>query len=252
MPFVIKIHSNYNPGSVYSDLKNREEYDNLFSNKAGNMATSALESLVSSVKEVGQAFIDMLAADLTSDPGKVGELQRIGTTYAAGFQACLGLAKACTGDIYSGVYNCLLGALGVSCSRPGKSREMLKTYVVITFINGCVQAMEVVQIVLLGIPMFGHGMPFVVTAGHVITLLNPVAAFMGAYIGWQCVKAAKHQYMLTLAQYHIQMLMMQQHQQMVQTAGQQQGVKRLPAIEEVPEEDESIIECTGGSQSAAV
>ncbi len=214
------------------------------------ISDSPMESIITSMKDVGQAFVEIFAGDPTSDPGKIGELQRVGTTYAAGFQASLGLAKVCTGDIYSGVYNTLLGVLGVTCSRPGKSKEMLKTYVVITFINGCVQAMEVVQIVLLGIPLFGHGMPFVVGATHIVTVLNPVASFIGAYIGWQCIKAAKHQYMVALAQYHIQMLMMQHQQQMAQALPQQPlHTKRLPPITEVPEGEDEILDCTGGSQS---
>lgn len=250
---ITKIHSQYNPGVVLSDMRSKDEYDFLFSCKGGNIAISAMESVITSIKDVGQAFVEIFAGDPTSDPAKVGELQRVGTTYASGFQASLGLAKVCTGDVYSGVYNMLLGVLGVSCSRPGKSKEMLKTYVVITFINGCVQAMEVVQIALLGMPIFGHGLPFIIAASHVITVLNPVTSFIGAYIGWQCIKAAKHQYMIALAQYQIQMLMMHQQQQMVQMASQQVLTdKRLTPIKEVPETEDEVLDCTGGSQSIPV
>jgi hypothetical protein len=129
---------------------------------------------------------------------------------------------------------------------------MLKTYVVISFINGCVQAMEVIQLSLVGIPLFGHGMPFLVTLSHGITVLNPFTAFVGAYLGWQYIKAAKQQYMIALAQYHIQMLLMQQHQQMVQQSMLPQGSvgKQLPAISEEDEaEAEQILECTGGTES---
>ena len=151
----------------------------------------------------------------------------------------------------------LLGILGVSCSREGKSKDMLKTYVVITFINGCVQAMEVVQVSLSGIPLLGHGLSWAVGAGHAITLLNPCASFIGAYLSWQYVKAAKQQYMLSLAHYQLQMLMMHQQQQMMQAVALQQqslgvgGMKRLPPIAEDAEEDPTS-GGTGGSNNQRI
>jgi hypothetical protein len=150
------------------------------------------------------------------------------------------------------MYNSLLGILGVSCSREGKSKDMLKTYVVISFINGCVQTMEVIQLSLVGASFFGHGVPIWVALGHSITLMNPCTSFIGAYLGWRYIKAAKQQYMIALAQYHIQMLMMQQHHQMVyQPALPNSEVEKgLPVISEDGEDiSEPIVECTGGTES---
>jgi hypothetical protein len=253
MPVRIELSSKYNPSIVLSSALNRDEYDSLFSSKGSSSSLSFLDTTLVNLKDIASSFVDIFLGNPLIDPGRIGELQRVGTMYAAGFQSSLGIAKVFTGDIYSGVYNLLLGVLGVSCSREGKNREMLKTYVVISFINGCVQAMEVLQISLVGIPLFGHGVPLLVSGAHVITLLNPVASFIGAYLGWQYIRAAKQQYMLALANYHLQMLLMQQHQQMMGQASQLQALdpelKRLPAIEEEVE-DEAIIECTGGTESS--
>lgn len=254
MPVIIRKSSEYNPSIVLSDTANRDEYDLLFSTKGQSHSASIFETTFASLKDIGTSFFDMFMGNPIMEPGRIGELQRIGTMYSAGFQSSLGLAKVLTGDIYSGVYNVLLGVLGVSCSQEGKNREMLKTYVVISFINGCVQAMEVFQVSLIGVPLFGPTVPWIMVGAHVITMLNPVASFMGSYLGWQYIRAAKQQYMLALANYHLQMLMIQQHQQVVaqmsNTNEIENEAKRLPAIEEEAEE-ESIIECTGGTESSS-
>jgi len=254
MPVIIRRSNTYNPSIILSNPANRDEYDNLFSSKGHSKTSSFVESTLQSLKEVGSSFVDMFLGNPLMDPGRIGELQRIGTMYSAGFQSSLGLAKVLTGDIYSGVYNVLLGVLGVSCSQEGKNREMLKTYVVISFINGCVQAMEVFQVSLIGVPLFGHAVPWIVMGAHVITILNPIGSFMGSYLGWQYIRAAKQQYMLALANYHLQMLLIQQHQQvyaqMSAVPESENDPKRLPAIEEEHEED-TIIECTGGTESSS-
>jgi hypothetical protein len=254
----IKLHDSYNPSVVLSTSSHRDEYDFLFSRKSSDQPSSIVTSALNSIKDVGSGFLEIIMGNPDSDPAKLGELQRVSTQYAAGFQSSLGLAKVFTGDIYSGTYNMLLGVLGVSCSREGKSKDMLKTYVVITFINGCVQAMEVLQMSLAGVPMFGTGVPFVVKAGHAISLLNPCASFIGAYLGWQFVKAAKQQYLLALAHYQLQMLMMHQQQQMMQAAMMQQqamvagnSMKRLPPIAE-DTEISLVSEATGGSHDEKV
>jgi hypothetical protein len=253
---LIRKHDRYNPGEVLSTLVNRDEYDFLFSRKTTSVATNVASEFLRSVKDVGLGIVELLSgSSVSGDPSKAGELNRIATQYSAGFQALLGISKALTGDVYSGAYNTLLGVLGVSCSREGKSKDMLKTYTVITFINGCVQAMEVVQISLAGIPLFGHGMSAYIATGHVVSILNPFASFLGAYVSWQFIKAAKHQYLLALANYQLQMLMMQQQQQMFNAATTQQqaianrDLKRLPPIYEIEDENNICREDTGGSEN---
>ena len=259
MPLIQK-HDGYNPGKILSTICYRDEYDFLFSRKTESVASTALIGFVSSVREIGTSIVELFRGNGPSyDPVRAGEIQRVATQYSAGFQALLGISKALTGDVYSGAYNTLLGVLGVSCSREGKNREMLKTFTVISFINGCVQAMEVVQISLAGIPLIGYGMPSIASAGHLISILNPFASFLGAYVSWQLIKASKEQYLLSLAHYQLQMLMMQQQQQMVQAAAMQEcaisdrGAKRLPPIYEIEEENsECCREGTGGSENHLV
>ena len=242
----VKVHEKYNPSKVLSEVNYKDEYDYLFSQKTAPATVSCLASLWGGVVDASMGFVEVVSGGSSlADPAATGEIQRKAATYAAGFQSSLGLAKALTGDMYSGVYNMLLGILGVSCSREGKSKDMLKTYVVITFINGCVQAMEVVQVTLSGFSLLAlKGLPFGIAVGHVVTILNPAASFLGAYLGWQFVKTAKHQYLIALAHYQLQMLMMHQQQQQQQ---QQMASKRLPTITEEP----GMIECTGGSLSLA-
>jgi hypothetical protein len=249
---LVEVHTHYNPSRILSDMNHRDEYDFLFSRKQGSSTETFLSTTLNRVKEVGSGIVEVFTGNNAADPARLGEMQRVSTQYAAGFQSCLGIAKVLTGDVYSGGYNALLGVLGVNCSREGKSKDMLKTYLVISFINGCVQVMEVVQMSLAGIPIFGHGMPLLIGAGHIISLLNPCASFIGAYLGWQYIKATKQQYLLSLAQYQLQMLMMHQQQQMMQATVMQQkslkNPKRLAPIDETSEES-GIPEGTGGSHN---
>ena len=259
MPLIRK-YEKYNPGEVLSSYFNRDEYDFLFSSKVDTAASTAVFGLLRSLKEVGSSVMEVFSGSATSyDPARAGEIQRFATMYSAGFQTMLGLSKAVTGDVYSGTYNALLGILGVSCSREGKSKDMLKTYTVITFINGCVQAMEVVQMTLAGVPLFGHGMSAAISVGHTISILNPCASFLGAFVSWQYIKSAKQQYLLALAHYQLQMLMMQQQQQALQVLSIQsplvgdRDLKRLPPIEELEEENDEIFrEGTGGSENCRI
>lgn len=246
-------HEVYNPSRILADSYNRDEYDFIFSQKC-NEAESSIGLFSKSLRDIATGFTELFSGTEKADASKLGEIHRVGTQYAAGFQAFLGITKMISGDVYSGVYNSLLGALGVSCSREGKSKDMLKTYVVITFINGCVQVMEVAQASLSGMPLLGHGLPILAKIGHLTSLLNPCASFIGAYLGWQFIKATKQQYMLALAHYQLQLLMMHQQQQMMQATEMQKDfsgaidLKRLPPIVEDEEEGE-VPEATGGSEN---
>ena len=247
------VHESYNPSAVLANAENRDEYDFLFSSKCKS-DDSTLNAVSKSLCEIATGISELFVSDFNADPAKLGETQRLGAQYAAGFQALLGVSKMVSGDLYSGVYNSMLGILGVSCSREGKNKEMLKTYVVISFINGCVQVMEVAQAFLSGFPIFGHGLPILLKVGQITSVLNPCASFTGAYLGWQYIKAAKRQYMLALAHYQLQMLMMHQQQQMVHggqtslTEASHGNSKRLPAIAEESGEGE-LCEATGGSEN---
>ena len=93
-------------------------------------------------------------------------------------QASLGLRQALGGDLYGGTYSAMLGLLGFNTSRSESHSELFKTYLVITFINGCVQGMEVFQMLVVGASFHGH----------IATLLAPAVSSAASYIGWKYVQ----------------------------------------------------------------
>jgi hypothetical protein len=84
----------------------------------------------------------------------------------------------CFADLYSGTYATLLGVLGFNTSRSDRHPDLFKTYLVITFINGCVQGMEVFGNILAGHLTLSLAFPFLLSNGI-------------AYLGWLYVKKQK-------------------------------------------------------------
>jgi hypothetical protein len=84
----------------------------------------------------------------------------------------------CFADLYSGTYATLLGILGFNTGRSDRHPDLFKTYLVITFINGCVQGMDVFGNALIGHYSLGLAGPFL--------LSNAIA-----YLGWLFVKKQK-------------------------------------------------------------
>ena len=103
---------------------------------------------------------------------------RLAITTLSLTQSALGVRQMLTGDLYGGCYASLLGVLGFNTVRAEKHSELFKTYLVITFINGCVQGMEVFQLLVVGAPL----------ASHLVTVIAPTVSGLAAYIGWQYVK----------------------------------------------------------------
>jgi len=104
-------------------------------------------------------------------------------------QGSLGIARVCLGDVFSGTYQLLLATLGFNARHPGPSSNWLKTYVLITFINGTMSAIDLVQNMLLqNYPTVALALPLSVNAAHVVTLMVPPVSFVGAYCGWQHIK----------------------------------------------------------------
>ena len=84
----------------------------------------------------------------------------------------------CFADLYSGTYATLLGVLGFNTARSDRHPDLFKTYLVITFINGCVQGMEVFGNFLVGHASLAVAFPFLLSNGI-------------AYLGWLYVKKQK-------------------------------------------------------------
>lgn len=104
-------------------------------------------------------------------------------------QGSLGVVRICMGDVYSGCYTLLLATLGYNSRFPGEASNWLKTYVLITFINGTMSSIDLLQNFLNdSFPLLLPQLPLKVNVAHGVSLLAPVVAFVGAYYGWQYVK----------------------------------------------------------------
>merc|ERR1712050_611363 len=73
-----------------------------------------------------------------------------GILVATFVQGSLGLFRICLGDVFSGSYTLLLATLGYNSRHPGPASNWLKTYVLITFINGTMGGIDLIQQTLLG------------------------------------------------------------------------------------------------------
>jgi len=174
-------------------------------------------------------------------PVSVTAPYRIALIGLSSTQILLGAHSVISGDLYGGTYAALLGVLGFNTSRGERTPEMFKTYLVITFINGCVQGMEVFQMMLVGAPI----------AGHLSVYLAPVVSSLASYIGWMYVKKQKR--MLTDPAFAPQLRQEQyrliEEAWVAQQSGKIPGSNKLPAI---LEEDGCAEAATGGSSSPVV
>lgn len=119
------------------------------------------------------------------------ELQR-GLLVATFAQGSLGLLRICLGDFFSGAYTLLLATLGYNSRHPGPSSNWLKTYVLISFINGTMGHIDLIQNMLLqNFPAVAAGLPLSVNLMHMVQIAIPGVSFCGAYFGWQHLKAQR-------------------------------------------------------------
>jgi len=104
-------------------------------------------------------------------------------------QGSLGLLRICLGDVFSGSYTLLLATLGYNSRKPGPASNWLRTYVLISFINGTMAWVDLAQNMLLhNFPVVGLLLPLSANLAHMVQVLGPAASFLGAYFGWQHVK----------------------------------------------------------------
>lgn len=104
-------------------------------------------------------------------------------------QGTLGLVRICLGDVFTGAYTLLLATLGFNSRHPGPASNWLKTYVLITFINGTMGSIDIAQNALINnFPAVLPTLPLALNVMHSIQLSGPPVAFLGAYFGWQHIK----------------------------------------------------------------
>jgi len=162
------------------------------------MATQGIAMSALSAGGVSMAFCPFCPSDLPflREGVKVPELSakdlERGILVATFVQGSLGLVRICLGDVFSGSYTLLLATLGYNARQPGPASNWLKTYVLITFINGTMSSIDLVQQGLNNnFPLILLGLPTTVNLAHLVSLCVPAASFLGAYCGWQHVKAQK-------------------------------------------------------------
>merc|ERR1712050_779621 len=98
----------------------------------------------------------------------------MGLLVATFVQGSLGLFRICLGDVFSGSYTLLLATLGYNSRHPGPASNWLKTYVLITFINGTMGGIDLVQQGLLqNFPVVMASLPLRVNLMHTVQLLVP-------------------------------------------------------------------------------
>lgn len=165
-------------------------------------------------------------------PVSVTAPYRVALISLSTIQSSIGLTSILSGDLYGGAYATLLGVLGFNTSRNERANEMFKTYLVITFINGCVQGMEVFQLILVGAPF----------AGHLAAYAAPVVSGLASSIGWMYVK--KQRRMLTDPDYAPQLRAEQmrliEEAWVAQQTGKIPGSNKLPSIIEEEIENMSV------------
>jgi len=120
------------------------------------------------------------------------DLQK-GIVLATFIQGSMGVVRILLGDVFSGCYTLLLATLGFNARRPGPASNWLKTYVLLTFINGTMSSIDLVQSKLLQtFPAVQLAtLPLSVNMLHTVQLLVPGISFFGAYCGWQHIKMQK-------------------------------------------------------------
>jgi len=130
-----------------------------------------------------------------------------GVLCATFVQGSLGILRMCLGDVFSGAYGLLLATLGYNSRKPGPASNWLKTYVLITFINGTMSGIDVIQQTLLGnsLLILPGVLPLSVNCAHLVTLTVPLASFLGAYCGWNHIK---NQRKAAVQAYQDQMMML--------------------------------------------
>lgn len=100
--------------------------------------------------------------------------------------------------------------MGFNARHPGPASNWLKTYVLITFINGTMGGIDLVQQSLLqNFPVVNLAtLPLKLNLMHIAQLVVPGVSFLGAYCGWQHIKMQRK---VAMEVYQEQLMMMMEH-----------------------------------------
>lgn len=121
-------------------------------------------------------------------------------------QGSLGLARIFLGEAFSGSYAVLLAIVGFNARHPGPAANWLKTYVLITFINGTMGSIDICQNALLhNFPAVLASLPLKMNLAHLVQLTVPGVSFLGAFAGWQHFKMQRK---VAMESYQQQLAMM--------------------------------------------
>eukprot|EP00401_Gymnodinium_catenatum_P016829 CAMPEP_0117470938 /NCGR_PEP_ID=MMETSP0784-20121206/7475_1 /TAXON_ID=39447 /ORGANISM="" /LENGTH=502 /DNA_ID=CAMNT_0005265045 /DNA_START=99 /DNA_END=1608 /DNA_ORIENTATION=+ len=86
----------------------------------------------------------------------------------------------------------VVGNTRLQRAAPGPGVELAAAYVLITFINGTMSTIDLVQAMLQqNFPVLLLTLPLSKNLAHAVSLLVPGASFLGAYCGWQHIKMQK-------------------------------------------------------------
>eukprot|EP00811_Abedinium_folium_P032830 NODE_5843_length_1729_cov_9.018727.p1 GENE.NODE_5843_length_1729_cov_9.018727~~NODE_5843_length_1729_cov_9.018727.p1 ORF type:complete len:484 (+),score=102.33 NODE_5843_length_1729_cov_9.018727:62-1453(+) len=108
-------------------------------------------------------------------------------------QLALGLVRIALGDFYGGTYVVLLAVMGFNSRRPGPAlSNLLRTYVMISFMNGMMTSVDLTQNIFLhNYPLVLPSLPASLNLMHAMQMLAPASSFAGTYCAWQCIKLQK-------------------------------------------------------------
>lgn len=126
------------------------------------------------------------------------ETHRNGILVVTFFQGVFGIVRMTSGDVFGGIYALFLATLGYNSRIPGPAVNWLKTYVLITFINGTVGVVDLMQQALvMNYPVLSLALPLSINVAHFMTLAVPIVSFSGAFFGWEYIKAQKQLALVT-------------------------------------------------------
>eukprot|EP00929_Paragymnodinium_shiwhaense_P007577 TRINITY_DN111492_c0_g1_i1.p1 TRINITY_DN111492_c0_g1~~TRINITY_DN111492_c0_g1_i1.p1 ORF type:complete len:452 (+),score=72.57 TRINITY_DN111492_c0_g1_i1:167-1522(+) len=152
----------------------------------GPVATHGLALAFCPFPVLPDALVEKIPQQVTNPT--LADLEQ-GVLVATFMQGSLGLVKIVSGDFFSGSYALLLATLGYNARQPGPASNWLKTYVLISFINGTMSSMDLLQQMLATNTAFlSLSVPLSVNAMHASALLVPCVSYLGAYCGWNSVK----------------------------------------------------------------
>lgn len=128
-------------------------------------------------------------------------------------QGSLGLLKIGLGDFIGGAYTLLLATIGFNSRRAGPTLlHLLKTYVMMSFLNGMMSSIDLLQNLLMhNLPVILMSLPMSVNLTHVVQMVGPTVSFAGARVGWYHIEKQQDMALEASMAYYRQLAAMQHH-----------------------------------------